>query len=113
MRKANRLWISLPLAAALLLAGCATTSIGRIRSDPSRFQNREVNVNGTVTSSFGALITGVYEIDDGTGRIHVISNTGVPSRGSRVNVRGSVINGITLGGRSFGTAIRERHHKVR
>lgn len=113
MRKRNSLFLILPLLATLWLAGCATTRIGKIRADPSRFQNREVKVNGTVTNSFGALIAGVYEVQDDTGKIYVISNAGVPSRGSRVDVRGKVMNGITLGGRSFGTAIREQSHKVK
>ena len=113
MRKRSRLFLALPLAAALFLSTCATTRIGRIRADPSRFQNKEVKVHGNVTNSFGALITGVYEVEDETGKIYVISSTGVPSKGSSVDVRGSVINGVTLGGRSFGTAIRERSHKVK
>jgi hypothetical protein len=97
----------------LLFAGCATTRIGQIRADPSRYMNKEVNVSGHVTTSFGALNTGFYEIEDDTGKIPVISRSGVPSKGSRVSVRGTVFSGVTVGGQSVGTAIRERSHKVR
>jgi hypothetical protein len=113
MRKRASFVVALPVAAALLLSSCASTRIGRIRADPTRFQNKEVRVNGTVTNSYGALIAGAYEIQDETGKIYVISNTGVPSKGSQVTVQGTVINGVTLGGRSYGTAIREYRHKVR
>src|SRR5690348_4522510 len=72
------------ILAGLMLTGCATTRIGRINADPSRYQNRDVSVEGNVTSSFGALGTGGYQIDDGTGKIFVISTgSGVPSKGSR------------------------------
>ena len=72
-----------------------------------------VHVEGRVTNSFGALGTGGYQVDDGTGRIYVISNRGVPSRGSKVAVSGRVMNGITAMGRSFGTTIEEHGHRVR
>jgi hypothetical protein len=102
-----------PALAALLLAGCATTRIGQIQADPTRYRNKTISVNGTVTTSFGALGTGFYEIEDSSGKIYVISNSGVPSRGSSVSVRGTVFSGATVAGRSLGTAIRERSHKIR
>ena len=103
-----------PMLAGLMLSGCATTRIGRINADPSRYRNRSVHVEGSVTNSFGALGTGGYQVDDGTGRIFVISaGSGVPSKGSRVKVNGTVMNGATVMGHSYGTAIREYNHKVR
>jgi hypothetical protein len=98
---------------ALFLAGCGTTRIGRILEEPSRFHNRTVRVNGKVDRSFGAVIAGVYQVDDGSGRIYVISNRPVPRRGASVSVKGRVMNGITVGARSFGTAIQEENHRVR
>jgi hypothetical protein len=104
---------SAPVLAALLLSACATmVPIGRISADPSRFLNRTVRVKGTVTTSFGVLGAGGYEIEDATGKIYVISATGVPNKGSRVEVTGTVLSGLTIAGRAVGTAIRESHHKV-
>jgi len=94
------------LAAALSLAACAPVTIGRINADPSRYQNRTVKVTGTVVNSIGVLGTGGYQIEDNTGKIYVISSTGVPSKGSRVSVKGTVIPGAQLLGKSLGTAIR-------
>ena len=99
--------------AALFLSACGTTRIGRITQDPLRYRNRTVHVEGTVTNSFGAVFVGGYQVDDGTGRILVLSSRGVPRKGTRVNVSGRVVNGITLGGRAFGTAIEERNHHNR
>lgn len=96
-----------------LLSACGTVRIARINADPSRYQHRDVRVAGEVTNSFGALGNGGYQIDDGTGRIFVVSTgSGVPSKGSRVTVSGTVVNGATILGTAYGTTIREHNHKV-
>lgn len=108
-----KLRVALPLFATLLLSGCGAVRIGRILDEPYRFQNRTVRVNGQVDRSFGAFVTGVYQVDDGSGKIYVLSTGAVPRKGSRVWVKGRVMNGITLGTRTFGTTIREESHHVR
>lgn len=95
------------------LAGCAPVTIAHINQDPSRYRNRIVHVNGTVVTSVGFQGTGGYQIDDGTGKIFVLSRTGVPSSGTRVSVTGSVLSGAEVLGRPLGTAIKEQSHKVR
>ena len=106
--------IVLTILGAALLSGCGAVTIARINSDPSRYRNREVSVEGSVTNSIGVLGRGGYQVDDGTGRIFVISTgTGVPSKGSRVKVNGTVMSGATVLGTAYGTAIREHRHKVR
>jgi hypothetical protein len=101
------------LAAALILAACAPLNIGRINSDPSRFRNQTVRVSGTVTNSVGLLGKGGYEIEDPTGKIYVISGSGVPSRGSKVLVTGRVVPGAEVLGTAVGVTIREQSHKVK
>jgi hypothetical protein len=98
---------------AVLLTGCAGTRIGRINADPSRYANRMVTVSGQVTNSVGVLGTGGYQLEDESGRIYVISRSGVPSRGSRVKVTGTVTPGVTVLGQAVGVAIREDHHSVK
>jgi len=100
-------------AAALVLSACAPMTIGRITSDPSRFRNQTVHVSGTVTNSVGLMGKGGYQIEDQTGRIYVISGSGVPSRGSRVTVTGRVLPGAEVLGTAVGVAIREDSHKVK
>ena len=100
------------MAMALFLSGCGV-NIARINADPSRYHNRTVSVEGRVTNSFGALGTGGYQVDDGTGKIYVISHSGVPSKGAVVKVRGRVQSGVTVMGKAFGTALFEDRHKVR
>lgn len=107
----RRVW--LVAAAAVFLSACGSVKIGRVLADPTRYHNKNVRVEGTVTNSYGALVTGVYQVQDDTGKIYVLSNRGVPSKGAQVKVSGTVMNGVTVGGKPYGTAIRERDHKVK
>jgi hypothetical protein len=104
---------SLLLLSAMLLTGCGSVRINRILSDPARYSNRNVQVEGRVVNVVGALNMGVYEVDDGTGKIYVVSSRGVPTRNARVRVDGRVQPGLNIMGRSLGTAIRESGHRVR
>jgi hypothetical protein len=110
MKQKSLLWIT--LAAAFLLSACAAIPIGRIAADPSRYLNRTVHVQGTVTTSYGLLGAGGYQVEDSTGKIYVLSGTGIPNKGSRVAVAGTVMSGMNIAGHSLGAAIRESHHKV-
>ena len=105
--------LTILLAAAILLAGCAPMTIGRINADPSHFRNRTVRVTGTVTNSVGLMGKGGYQLEDPTGKIYVISGKGVPSRGSKVTVTGRVAPGAEVLGTALGVAIREDSHSVR
>jgi len=100
--------LSAILVGMLALTACPSkTTISKINSDPGKYQNKEVGLIGTVTDSYGVLGNGVYELDDGTGRIWVVTTRGVPSRGSRVGVSGRVYTGIQFGGRNYGLGLKE------
>jgi hypothetical protein len=95
-------------ALILLLAACYEVKIADINRDPTRFSGREVSVRGRVVTSFGALGEGAYQLDDGSGRIWVLSEGfGVPGDGVKCSVKGTVQSGVTFGGRSFGNVLRE------
>jgi hypothetical protein len=96
------------LCAAILFTACPSqTNISKINSDPSRYRNKEVGIVGRVTDSYGIPGYSAYEIDDGTGRLWVVTKRGAPARGSRVGTKGHVYTGLTWGGRSFGTVLEE------
>jgi hypothetical protein len=106
--------VSFLLTATLLLTACPQQeSISRINADPGRFRNKEVGIVGRVTDSYGVLGNGAYEVDDGTGRIWVVTTRGVPSRGSRVGAKGHVHNGFSFAGRSYGTVIEETDRRAK
>lgn len=105
---------SVILAAVLLLTACPSqTTISKINADPARYRNKEVAIVGTVRDSYGALGQGAYEIDDGTGRLWVVTRRGVPARGSRVGVKGHVYTGFNFGGRNYGTVLEETDRRVK
>src|SRR5688500_6112872 len=101
------------LFGGLFLTGCGSVKIAQINADPSRYRNQTVNVTGTVVNCVGVLGTGGYQIEDETGKIYVLSRTGVPSRGSRVSVKGTVMPGAQVLGQSLGVTIREQSHRVK
>lgn len=101
-------FLSLLLIGTFLFTACPQReSISKVLADPGRYRNKEVGITGTVTDSYGALGVGAYEIDDGTGKIWVATQRGVPSRGARVGAKGRVRSGFNLGGRSFATILEE------
>jgi hypothetical protein len=100
--------LAIAVAILVLVACPQQRNIADIINDPGRYADKEVGVRGTVSQSFGALGTGMYQVDDGTGKIWVYSESrGVPGKGARVGVAGKVQPTFTFGGKSFATVIRE------
>jgi hypothetical protein len=102
------------IVGSLLLAACPPhASIEKINRDPGRFAGKEVTIAGHVVDSFGALGSGVFEIDDGTGTMWVFSKRyGTPGNGAKVAIAGHVQQGFAFGGRNFATILieTERQH---
>ena len=103
------------LVALLALTACPSqTSISKLKADPDRYMDKEVGIVGRVTDSYGVpFVGGAYEVDDGTGKMWVVTQRGTPAKGSRVGVKGRVYTGATFRGRNFGTAIREEDRRVK
>ncbi len=103
------------LAFAALLSGCALVvrhpSVAELKYNPGRYQDRMVAIDGVVTSSWGVplLPFRLYKVDDGTGEVTVVSQSGrVPTRGAHVRVKGRVSDVATIGGRAIGLHIEQR-----
>jgi len=101
--------LTLIIAGVTLLAGCpARESIAKIDRMPGRYSGREISIAGRVVSSFGAMGTGLYQIDDGTGRMWVFSESfGVPGRDARLAVTGRVEEGFSFGGKHYAMILRQ------
>ncbi len=97
MKPGKQFPVVLLLLVAASLSGCATRSINHILADPSRYARKDVRIQGNVTESYSVLGTGAYQIDDGTGRLWVVSKQGVPRKGARVQVKGRIREGFSLG----------------
>lgn len=114
MSRASKLSVRMIAAACLmgatfLLAACpAHESIEYINRDPARFHTHQVTIAGRVVNSFAAMGVGVFEIDDGTGRMWVYSKKyGVPADQSRIAVTGVIQQGFSIAGRNFAMIMYE------
>lgn len=110
MTRASRLILAVLFA--VFTAACASgASVGQLKTNPGRYVDKNVTVRGTVTSSWGIPLVPLkmYQVDDGTGEILVVSDTQrVPARGAQVKVTGKVSEFAVLGGRSIGLHLRAR-----
>ncbi len=108
--------VALPLI--LTLGACASIgspSIEQVKSNPGRYANRTVTLNGTVTTAWGVPLVPykMYRVSDGNSEILVLSNGNrTPNRGARVRVRGEVQEFATFGGKSVGLHLKEKSLKV-
>ena len=108
MNSKRVVYFVLVVVLGLALAACERVKIGDLNADPGRFMNKEVAVAGTVTHSIGALGKGIYQLDDGTGKLWILANhRGVPSKGARVGVKGHVVPTITFLGINYATVLQE------
>ena len=108
MNRKTVLYASVILTFGLLLTACEQTRISQINADPGRYMNKEVAVAGHVTQSIGAFGRGIYQVDDGSGRLWVLTtDRGVPSKGARVGVKGRVKPTVTFLGINYATVMEE------
>ncbi|HSW38387.1 MAG TPA: hypothetical protein VLL97_02715 [Acidobacteriota bacterium] len=104
----------------LALSGCEHKTINEILADPARYANKDVSVIGSVARSYSVLGRGAYEIEDGTGKLWVVSDKGVPRQGAKIAVKGKIRDGFNLGSVvnlpeafSSGLVMIETSHKAR
>ena len=94
----------------IFVSGCAfRVQVSEIKRRPQKYENKQVSVKGKVVETVGIPFVqkGVYQIDDGSGRIWVVSQKHRPSRSDKVSVKGVVKTGFSISGHSFGIAIVE------
>lgn len=102
----------------ILASACPDrTSIADIEANPSKYQNKEVAIAGTVQDSYGVNIPGTrlrggaYKIDDGTGSIWIFTEDSVPTKGAQVGVRGRIGSGVNWHGRNYGLGLYEKDRR--
>jgi hypothetical protein len=96
------------VVAVLMLAGaaaaCGGRSINQLLADPAKYRNETVTVRGTVAETASIAGRGAYRITDGDQGLWVVTTTGAPRRGARVDVTGRLQDGYHLS--ASGTLIR-------
>jgi hypothetical protein len=90
------------LLSVALLAGCSgSPRVRDILEHPADFEGKTVLVSGTVVESTNVIVLRFYKIDDGTGRIAVITKKAVPQKGATVTARGMVHQAFAIGDESL------------
>ena len=106
---------------ALVSTACASTHINRILADPSHYRDRQVRLSGSVVDSYSFANRGAYRLGDDSGQLWVVSDRGVPRKGARVTVQGTIREGFNLGslgdrmnlpGIGSGLVLMESSHKA-
>ena len=93
------------LLTALFSAGCSgARSLNDLLADPAKYRDRPVTVRGTVTESTSVLGNGAYRITDDEQGLWVVTRSGAPRKGARVEVTGRLQDGYDLS--AFGAGRR-------
>jgi hypothetical protein len=101
----------LAFAAVLAVSGCAakTVTIKTLLDDPAQFEGDSVRIVGDVEDAVGALGLGTYQMNDGTGTLRVVSESGgAPRTGAHVGVEGTFRSAFTLGLESLAVLLEKK-----
>ncbi len=97
-----------------VLIGCASrATVADIKEDPGRYQNHVAAVHGKVIQIVGIPFLGksLFQLDDGTGSIWVMSSKQVPARGQKIWARGEIRSGLKIGGETYGVMLVEEEEE--
>lgn len=85
------------------------TEIAQLNENPNIFEGQRVKIKGEVvdTLKIPLVDSKSYVLDDGTGKVKVITNLDVPKIGSKIAIIGIGNNAVIIGGESIGFRIRE------
>ena len=95
---------------SLCLTALATASCGGVRSlndvlaDPAKYRDRSVTVRGTVAESASVMGNGAYRITDDEQGLWIVTKSGAPRKGARVEVTGRLQDGYDIS--AFGAGRR-------
>ena len=93
---------ALVLVLAGIAAGCGARSINQLLADPAKYRNQTVTVRGAQSASVAGR--GAYRITDGDQGLWVVTTSGAPRQGARVDVTGRLQDGYDLS--AFGNIIQ-------
>ena len=117
MSRTKNFVLGLMIAASAVSGACASMgsrSISEVKTNPGKFHDKTVTVEGVVTTSFGLPFVPykIFRVSDGSEEMLVISeDSRIPTKNARVRVKGEVKEIGLFGGRSFGLHIREKSIK--
>lgn len=93
-----------PWVWCMVFASCGVwgnTPIREILDNPMHFHRKEVIIRGKVVDRVNLAAVKYYVVDDGTGKIPVITEGPLPPEGEEVRVKGVVYHAISLMGHTM------------
>jgi hypothetical protein len=95
--------LTVGIVVLVVAAACQSgpTPIKDILANPAAFDRKAVTVSGEVTDSANVLVLKYYRVDDGSGRITVVTKKAVPLRGAKVRATGTVHQAFVIGDESL------------
>jgi hypothetical protein len=84
---------------AVVLTGCnlsPATPIGKIQKDPRSYESVSVTISGTVTDRGSLVLIKYFTVKDESGSINVITKRILPQVGSKVRIRGHVMEAFAF-----------------
>jgi hypothetical protein len=119
----SRFLIAALILGAIVTGGCGAKSVNDLLADPAKYRDRSVTVRGTVAEGVSVMGRGAYRIVDRDQGLWVVTKSGTPRTGARVDVTGRLEDGYDLsafGGRlrlpvsmQSGLVLVETSHKAR
>lgn len=118
MRKYQLLLMAALLVITVLVVGCSSrTKISQILDNPDQYINKDVTIAGTVGKTYSVNLilaeAGAYQLDDGSGKIWVVTHTTVPKEGSQVGLKGTVSDKIDLLGLAVAVVVKEKERRTK
>ncbi|MBL4888494.1 MAG: hypothetical protein JKX97_00565 [Candidatus Lindowbacteria bacterium] len=80
-----------------LLSTFSTEEIANIKTNSSQFHDQKVTIKGVVGSRFGLFGSGLYNLDDGSASILVMTSKAIPDSGKEMIVEGVVNQAFSYG----------------
>lgn len=102
--RTRRLATLFVLGLTIAAAGCGAKSINQVLADPTKYRNTSITVRGTVDESVSVMGRGAYRLADGDQKLWVVTSSGAPRKGARVDVTGRLQDGYDLSG--FGGVLK-------
>jgi hypothetical protein len=109
---------------AFVTFGCGgVRSLNDLLADPAKYRDKPVTVRGTVAESASVMGNGAYRITDDEQGLWIVTRSGAPRKGARVEVTGRLQDGYNVSafgaGRKLpaslqnGLVLVESSHKAR
>ena len=112
MRSINKFFALICLV--IIIISCASfIKISDIKERPRKFHDKQITLSGYVDNvvTLPVLGVGVYQLDDGTGKIWIKPAGEAPYKGERLKIIGTIKVGLTISGKTFGLILIEEKKK--